>query len=69
MTNVTNSSNYIWDYEYYYDYLDPVAVDERQLKANKYSIVIAFWVGLSAFVGFILLMLMHISRSSTAPMQ
>uniref|UniRef100_A0A452ITL1 Melanocortin 2 receptor accessory protein n=1 Tax=Gopherus agassizii TaxID=38772 RepID=A0A452ITL1_9SAUR len=63
----TNSSEYYWSYEYYWDYLDPVPVDERKLKANKYSIVIAFWVGLAAFVVFLFLILLYMSRSGSTP--
>uniref|UniRef100_A0A669BC90 Melanocortin 2 receptor accessory protein n=2 Tax=Oreochromis TaxID=8139 RepID=A0A669BC90_ORENI len=37
-------------YEYYYDYLDPVIVDERTLKYYKYSVVIIFWVVVITFV-------------------
>uniref|UniRef100_W5MS40 Melanocortin 2 receptor accessory protein n=1 Tax=Lepisosteus oculatus TaxID=7918 RepID=W5MS40_LEPOC len=55
-----NTSFYVW--EYYYDYLDPVIVDEKQLKFNKYSIVIVFWIGLAAFVVFLGLILMHMAR-------
>ncbi|CAM2096960.1 melanocortin-2 receptor accessory protein [Caretta caretta] len=65
----TNSSEYYWSYEYYWDYLDPVPVDERKLKANKYSIVIAFWVGLAAFVGFLFLILLYMSRSGSTPVK
>lgn len=37
MINSTNSSQDSWRYEweYYYDYLDPIPVDERKLKYNK----------------------------------
>uniref|UniRef100_A0A8C6M624 Uncharacterized protein n=1 Tax=Nothobranchius furzeri TaxID=105023 RepID=A0A8C6M624_NOTFU len=42
---------------YYYDYIDPVAVDASQLKYNKYSIVIILWVTLAAFLGFLFLTL------------
>lgn len=35
MANSTNSTGYIWTYEYYYDYLDPVPVDASKLKYNK----------------------------------
>uniref|UniRef100_A0A452ITK6 Melanocortin 2 receptor accessory protein n=1 Tax=Gopherus agassizii TaxID=38772 RepID=A0A452ITK6_9SAUR len=65
----TNSSEYYWSYEYYWDYLDPVPVDERKLKANKYSIVIAFWVGLAAFVVFLFLILLYMSRSGSTPVK
>ncbi|XP_024070361.1 melanocortin-2 receptor accessory protein-like [Terrapene carolina triunguis] len=65
----TNSSEYYWSYEYYWDYLDPVPVDERKLKANKYSIVIAFWVGIAAFVVFLFLILLYMSRSGSTPVK
>ncbi|KAK2846726.1 hypothetical protein Q5P01_009725 [Channa striata] len=55
MENSTTTVLYEW--EYYYDYLDPVIVDESKLKYNKYSVVIMFWVTLAAFVGFLFLSL------------
>ncbi|XP_030058009.1 melanocortin-2 receptor accessory protein [Microcaecilia unicolor] len=67
MANLTNTSEYFWGLEEYWDYVDPVAVDERSLKANKYSIVIAFWVGLAAFVLFLFLILLYMSRSGSVP--
>lgn len=33
MENLTSAGSYEW--EYYYDYIDPVIVDERKLKYNK----------------------------------
>ncbi|CAH2219288.1 melanocortin-2 receptor accessory [Pelobates cultripes] len=57
MANVTDG------FEYYYDYVDFVSFDESKLKANKYSIVIAFWVGLALFVVFLFLTLLYISRT------
>lgn len=35
MANRTNSSEYFWSYEYYWDYIDPIPVDGSKLKANK----------------------------------
>lgn len=35
MEKSTNSSAYVLTYEYYYDYLDPVAVDASKLKYNR----------------------------------
>uniref|UniRef100_A0A8V0YD83 Melanocortin 2 receptor accessory protein n=1 Tax=Gallus gallus TaxID=9031 RepID=A0A8V0YD83_CHICK len=67
MANRTNSSEYFWSYEYYWDYIDPIPVDGRKLKVNKYSIVIAFWVGLAAFVMFLFLILLYMSRSGSNP--
>ncbi|XP_014108966.1 PREDICTED: melanocortin-2 receptor accessory protein [Pseudopodoces humilis] len=67
MTNRTNSSEYFWSYEYYWDYIDPIPVDGSKLKVNKYSIVIAFWVGLAAFVTFLFLILLGMSCSGSTP--
>ncbi|XP_077336116.1 melanocortin-2 receptor accessory protein isoform X2 [Lithobates pipiens] len=64
MENLQNKTdNYTVTYEYYFDYVDPVSFDESQLKANKYSIVIAVWVGLAAFSVFLFLCLLYISRT------
>ncbi|XP_048201851.1 melanocortin-2 receptor accessory protein [Perognathus longimembris pacificus] len=65
MANRTNASVPYYIYEYYLDYLDPIPVDEKKLKANKYSIVIAFWVSLAAFVVFLFLILLYMSWSGT----
>lgn len=35
MANRTNSSEYFWSYEYYWDYIDPIPVDGSKLKVNK----------------------------------
>lgn len=35
MEKSTNSSAYVLTYEYYYDYLDPVAVDASKLVYNR----------------------------------
>uniref|UniRef100_A0A8D0H9G4 Melanocortin-2 receptor accessory protein n=1 Tax=Sphenodon punctatus TaxID=8508 RepID=A0A8D0H9G4_SPHPU len=69
MANRTNSSDYYWSFEYYLDYLDPLPVDERKLKANKHSIAIAFWVSLAAFVMFLFLILLYMSRSGSTPVK
>ncbi|XP_068122201.1 melanocortin-2 receptor accessory protein [Hyperolius riggenbachi] len=67
MENSENKSrNYIVAYEEYLDYVDPVSFDESELKANKYSIVIALWVGLVAFAVFLFLSLLYISRTDVA---
>uniref|UniRef100_A0A671V589 Melanocortin 2 receptor accessory protein n=1 Tax=Sparus aurata TaxID=8175 RepID=A0A671V589_SPAAU len=55
------------EWEYYYDYLDPVIVDESKLKYNKYLIVIIFWIILAAFVGFLFLSLTLMCRSGNLP--
>ncbi|KAM4047237.1 melanocortin-2 receptor accessory protein [Anomaloglossus baeobatrachus] len=52
-------------YEYFYDYLDPISFDESELKANKYSIVIAVWIGLVAFSVFLFLILLNMSRTDS----
>uniref|UniRef100_A0A3B3WRJ9 Uncharacterized protein n=1 Tax=Poecilia mexicana TaxID=48701 RepID=A0A3B3WRJ9_9TELE len=57
----------LYEWEYYLDYLDPVFVDESQLKYHKYSIVIILWVSLAAFVGFLFLIL-NLMSLSMAPM-
>ncbi|XP_072254277.1 melanocortin-2 receptor accessory protein [Pyxicephalus adspersus] len=63
MENLENRTDaYTVMYEYY-DYVDPVTFDESELKANKYSIVIAVWVGLAAFAVFLFLCLLYISRT------
>uniref|UniRef100_A0A3B4FTN3 Melanocortin 2 receptor accessory protein n=3 Tax=Haplochromini TaxID=319058 RepID=A0A3B4FTN3_9CICH len=54
-------------YEYYYDYLDPVIVDERKLKYYKYSVVIIFWVVVITFVACLFLTLNLLSRSGNLP--
>ncbi|MEQ2193711.1 hypothetical protein XENOCAPTIV_010957 [Xenoophorus captivus] len=61
----TSAPPYEW--EYYFDYLDPVLVDESQLKYHKYSIVIILWVTLAAFVGFLFLILNLTSLSVKLP--
>uniref|UniRef100_A0A672KUA5 Melanocortin 2 receptor accessory protein n=1 Tax=Sinocyclocheilus grahami TaxID=75366 RepID=A0A672KUA5_SINGR len=61
------SSEYVWDYEYYYDYIDPVSVNATTLKYNRYSIVIIFWIILAAFIGFFFLILSLISHSRQLP--
>ncbi|XP_014827679.1 PREDICTED: melanocortin-2 receptor accessory protein isoform X2 [Poecilia mexicana] len=63
--NSTSAPLYEW--EYYLDYLDPVFVDESQLKYHKYSIVIILWVSLAAFVGFLFLILNLMSLSVELP--
>ncbi|XP_027854831.1 melanocortin-2 receptor accessory protein [Xiphophorus couchianus] len=63
--NSTSAPLYEW--EYYLDYLDPVFVDESQLKYHKYSIVIILWVSLAAFVGFLFLILNLMSLSVKLP--
>ncbi|XP_078812722.1 melanocortin-2 receptor accessory protein [Oryzias latipes] len=63
--NITGDVLYEW--EYYYDYLDPVIVDASKLKYNKYSIVIILWISLVAFVGFLFLTLNLMSVTGSMP--
>ncbi|XP_057553872.1 melanocortin-2 receptor accessory protein [Hippopotamus amphibius kiboko] len=65
MANRTNATTPYYSYEYYLDYLDLIPVDEKKLKANKHSIVIAFWVSLAAFVVFLFLILLYMSWSGS----
>uniref|UniRef100_A0A8C5KN05 Melanocortin 2 receptor accessory protein n=1 Tax=Jaculus jaculus TaxID=51337 RepID=A0A8C5KN05_JACJA len=65
MANRTNTSTPHYSYEYYLDYLDPIPVDEKKLKAHKHSIVIAFWVSLVAFVLLLFLILLYVSWSGS----
>ncbi|NP_001411420.1 melanocortin-2 receptor accessory protein [Danio rerio] len=62
-----NSSEYVWGYEYYYDYVDPVLVNASTLKYSRYSIVLIFWMILAAFIGFFFLILSLISHSGQLP--
>ncbi|XP_049713943.1 melanocortin-2 receptor accessory protein isoform X2 [Elephas maximus indicus] len=65
MANGTNASGPYYSYEYYLDYLDLIPVDEKKLRANKHSIVIAFWVSLAAFVVLLFLILLYMSWSGS----
>ncbi|KAF0880067.1 MRAP protein, partial [Crocuta crocuta] len=66
MANWTNAPTPDDGYEYYLDYLDLIPVDERKLKANKYLIVIAFWVSLAFFVMLLFLILLYMSWSGAS---
>uniref|UniRef100_A0ABI7XXZ6 Melanocortin 2 receptor accessory protein n=1 Tax=Felis catus TaxID=9685 RepID=A0ABI7XXZ6_FELCA len=66
MANQTNASTLYDSYEYYLDYVDLIPVDERKLKANKYLIVIAFWVSLALFVMLLFLILLYMSWSGSS---
>ncbi|KAM7132323.1 melanocortin-2 receptor accessory protein isoform 2-T2 [Molossus nigricans] len=59
MANRSNASAPYYSYEYYLDYLDLLPVDEKELRAHKHSIAIAFWVSLVAFVVLLFLMLLY----------
>ncbi|XP_012665125.1 melanocortin-2 receptor accessory protein [Otolemur garnettii] len=69
MANGTNISAPYNSYEYYMDYLDLIPVDEKKLKAPKYSIVIVFWVSLAAFVLLLFLILLYMSWSGSPQMR
>ncbi|XP_075810464.1 melanocortin-2 receptor accessory protein [Microtus pennsylvanicus] len=69
MANRTNASVPYTSYEYYLDYLDLIPVDEKKLKANKHSIVIAFWVSLVTFVVLLFLILLYMSWSGSPQMR
>uniref|UniRef100_M3ZYI1 Melanocortin 2 receptor accessory protein n=1 Tax=Xiphophorus maculatus TaxID=8083 RepID=M3ZYI1_XIPMA len=67
ISSIANNCAPLYEWEYYLDYLDPVFVDESQLKYHKYSIVIILWVSLAAFVGFLFLILNLMSLSVKLP--
>ncbi|KAK2881479.1 hypothetical protein QQF64_007849 [Cirrhinus molitorella] len=67
MKNSTKSPEYVWDYEDYYDYIDPVFVNASTLKYHRYSIVIILWIILAAFIGFFFLILSLISHTRQLP--
>ncbi|XP_047017428.1 melanocortin-2 receptor accessory protein-like [Ictalurus punctatus] len=67
MEKSTNSSAYELTYEYYYDYIDPVAVDASKLNYNRYCIVIIFWIAMAAFIGLLFLILSSISGTKHLP--
>lgn len=69
MANRTNASVLYTGYEYYLDYIDLPPVDEKKLKANKHSIVIAFWVSLATFVVLLFLILLYMSWSGCPQMR
>uniref|UniRef100_A0A8C8WT66 Melanocortin-2 receptor accessory protein n=1 Tax=Panthera leo TaxID=9689 RepID=A0A8C8WT66_PANLE len=66
MAKQTNASTLSDSYEYYLDYVDLIPVDERELRANKYLIVIAFWVSLAFFVMLLFLILLYMSWSGSS---
>ncbi|XP_069748445.1 melanocortin-2 receptor accessory protein-like [Narcine bancroftii] len=63
-SSVSDGPIYEYDYEYY-----EFDISFDGLKANKYSIVIAFWVGLAVFMIFLFIILMLMSRSGPTPAQ
>ncbi|XP_055470833.1 melanocortin-2 receptor accessory protein [Psammomys obesus] len=69
MANRTNASILYTSYEYYLDYIDLAPVDEKKLRANKHSIVIAFWASLATFVVLLFLILLYMSWSGCPQMR
>ncbi|XDV24286.1 hypothetical protein PO909_028504 [Leuciscus waleckii] len=64
MTEYSNQSRAGGDYEWHYEYYDdeePVSFEG--LRANRYSIVIGFWVGLTVFVIFMFFILTLFTRT------
>uniref|UniRef100_A0A672K171 Melanocortin 2 receptor accessory protein 2b n=1 Tax=Sinocyclocheilus grahami TaxID=75366 RepID=A0A672K171_SINGR len=64
MTEYSNRSQSGGDYEWHYEYYDdeePVSFEG--LRANRYSIVIGFWVGLAVFVIFMFFVLMLLTKT------
>ncbi|XP_051748164.1 melanocortin-2 receptor accessory protein 2B [Ctenopharyngodon idella] len=64
MTEYSNHSQSAGDYEWHYEYYDdeePVSFEG--LRANRYSIVIGFWVGLAVFVIFMFFVLTLITKT------
>lgn len=70
MTAHTNQSRSGGDYEWRYEYYDdeePVSFES--LKANKYSIVIGFWVGLAVFVIFMFFVLTLLTKTGASHLE
>ncbi|XP_031220224.1 melanocortin-2 receptor accessory protein [Mastomys coucha] len=65
MANRTDTSVPFTSYEYYLDYIDLIPVDEKKLKANKHSVVIALWLSLATFVVLLFLILLYMSWSGS----
>lgn len=65
MANRTDASVPFTSYEYYLDYIDLIPVDEKKLKANKHSIVIALWLSLATFVVLLFFILLYMSWSGS----
>ncbi|KAK7129566.1 hypothetical protein R3I93_019261 [Phoxinus phoxinus] len=64
MTEYSNQSRAGGDYEWHYEYYDeeePVSFEG--LRANRYSIVIGFWVGLAVFVIFMFFVLTLLTKT------
>ncbi|XP_028612246.1 melanocortin-2 receptor accessory protein [Grammomys surdaster] len=69
MANRTDASVPFTSFEYYLDYIDLIPVDEKKLKANKHSIVIALWLSLATFVVLLFLILLYMSWSGSSQMR
>ncbi|XP_021041223.1 melanocortin-2 receptor accessory protein [Mus caroli] len=69
MANRTDASVPLTSYEYYLDYIDLIPVDEKKLKANKHSIIIALWLSLATFVVLLFLILLYMSWSGSPQMR
>ncbi|XP_065129510.1 melanocortin-2 receptor accessory protein 2B [Paramisgurnus dabryanus] len=70
MTAHTNQSRSGGDYEWRYEYYDdeePVSFES--LKANRYSIVIGFWVGLAVFVIFMFFVLTLLTKTGASHLE
>lgn len=65
MANRTDASVPFTSYEYYLDYIDLIPVDEKKLKANKHSVVIALWLSLATFVVLLFFILLYMSWSGS----
>ncbi|KTF90106.1 hypothetical protein cypCar_00016552 [Cyprinus carpio] len=64
MTEYSNRSQSGGEYEWHYEYYDdeePVSFEG--LRANRYSIVIGFWVGLAVFVIFMFFVLTLLTKT------
>ncbi|XP_016111628.1 melanocortin-2 receptor accessory protein 2B [Sinocyclocheilus grahami] len=64
MSEYSNQSQSGADYEWHYEYYDdeePVSFEG--LRANRYSIVIGFWVGLAVFVIFMFFVLTLLTKT------
>ncbi|KAA0720858.1 Melanocortin-2 receptor accessory protein 2B [Triplophysa tibetana] len=64
MTAHVNQSHSTGDYEWRYEYYDDEeSVFFEGLKANRYSVVIGFWVGLAVFVIFMFFVLTLLTKT------
>uniref|UniRef100_A0A8C2AYB8 Melanocortin 2 receptor accessory protein 2b n=1 Tax=Cyprinus carpio TaxID=7962 RepID=A0A8C2AYB8_CYPCA len=64
MSEYSNQSQSGSDYEWHYEYYDEQeTVSFEGLRANRYSIVIGFWVGLAVFVIFMFFVLTLLTKT------